>query len=284
MSDDRRPVTVRRRELLAAAGAIGSVSAVGAIGSVARLTDAETFAGSVFAAGALDLEIACDSETCAVDDAGTVQFGFPDLQPGDEGSERLTLTQRGNPGWLWLVSTCPDEDLEEAITVSLGYDPGCAGAPDIVAEGTLASVLADLAHTVRLGDACLDGDGTACLTLDWAFPATPDVAQYEGASLEFELQVASVQCRHNDGTVSPLPARECTPTTTTTTTTTATPTTTTAAPSSNVTTTATPTTTTTTSTPTTTATPTTTSTTTATQTTSTTEPATTSTTSAPAGG
>lgn len=208
MTDPGPPVPLSRREVLAAVGTVGTVGALSGVGTAALLSDTEVARGRL-QAGPLDLLIDCDEETCLVDDDGTLSFEFADLEPGASGRVELFLTQTGNPAWLWLGSTCPDEDLERAIDVRLAFDRGCDGSVEYVADGTLDEVLFDLASGVRLTDECLLGDEEACLILEWVFRNEPGVERYEGETLEFEFQFGAIQCRHNDGSTRPFPAREC---------------------------------------------------------------------------
>lgn len=208
MTDPRPPVPLSRREMLAAVGTVGTVGALSGVGTAALLSDAEVARGTL-QAGPLDLLIDCDEETCLVDDDGTLSFEFADLQPGASGRVEVLLTQSGNPAWLWLGSTCPDEDLERVIDVRLAFDRGCDGSVEYLAEGTLDEVLLTLARGVRLTDECLLGDEQACLILEWEFRNEPGVERYEGERLESEFQFGAIQCRHNDGSARPFPARDC---------------------------------------------------------------------------
>jgi len=206
---DRRRLAVSRREVLGAVGTIGSVGALSGAGTFAYLSDEERFENSL-QAGALDLEMDCVGGDCTTTGDGEITFEFPDLEPGDSGTEEIVLTQTGNPAWIWLGSTCPDEALERAIQVEVTYDRDCDGTVEKRFDGPLFEVLLDLATGVKLTDQCLLGEETACITLDWSFPNEPGVEQYAGESLTFTFQFGAIQCRHNDGSVRPFAARECT--------------------------------------------------------------------------
>lgn len=208
MTDRRRPLSLSRREVLGAVGTVGTVGALSGVGTAALLSDTEVAQGRL-QAGPLDLLVDCADDACLVDQNGSLSFAFPDLEPGASGQVEVLLTQTGNPAWLWLGSTCPETDLEGAIDVRLAFDRGCDGDADYWTDGTLDEVLLQLSRGVRLTDECLLSDEQACLILEWEFRNEPGVERYEGETLEFEFQFGAIQCRHNDGSARPFPAREC---------------------------------------------------------------------------
>ena len=209
MNDERQWVTVSRREILASVGAIGTVGALSGIGTAAYLSDVERTEGSSIRAGTLDLEIACDGANCNVEADGTVSLGFAGLQPGASGAQEITVTQVGNPSWLWLASTCPVDELESAIDVTVSFDRSCDGVVEYRYEGTLEEMLSDHATGVRPVNGCLEGGETGCLTFEWSFRNEPGVERFQGESLEFELKLYSLQCRHTEGTENPFADVEC---------------------------------------------------------------------------
>jgi hypothetical protein len=173
------------------------------------MRDEDRFPDSTFTAGALDLSVACESDACAVVDEQTVSLDLADLVPDTEGTERFSLSVRGNPGWLWLASTCPGDGLENALDVTIRFDRDCHDTIVEEFSGTLREVLLALSEGVRLGDDCLAPDETACVEFAWEFPAREDVEDYEGTAAAFELHFAAIQCRHNDGSISPITAPPC---------------------------------------------------------------------------
>lgn len=228
---------LRRRTLLggfAATGTAGALSATGLYGLDAFLSDTELFGetGSgetnSVQTGELDLGLAWESyynprngNRERVDSAGDCDSGeFVDgsgaaidlsgVQPGDAGSTEFCLQVDGNPGWLWVESTCPDPGAERALEATVSYDGACDGQAEPVVlasgesieelSGSLCAVLATLGEGVRLGLDCVDPDTTHCLSLEWSFP-NPEYRgqyeEYEGTELTFGLEFLAVQCRHN---------------------------------------------------------------------------------------
>lgn len=215
--DDIRGVT--RRRLLYAVGAAGTAGTVGGLGTAAFTSDRERLSGLSLSAGSLDLSIECEGDTCTVADDNTVTVTLADVLPGESGAEQFSLSLDGNPGWLWLGASCPGTGLAEALDVSVTYDRGCDGSVEESVSGTLREVLLELRQGIRLGDECLSPDEQACVDFEWRFPNESGVVEYEGDSLEFEFRFYTLQCRHNDGSRSPVEAPPCegTPTATPTT-------------------------------------------------------------------
>ncbi len=209
MSDDGDRLRLHRREILGAVGAIGTVGAISGLGTAAHLRDIEQFAGSSVRAGAFDLELDCESDSCVIDETGRVNVAFTDLAPGSSGSETVIIQQTGNPAWVWLASTCPVAEVEQAIEVTLQFDMGCDGVPEYEYSGSLYEARHELASGIRLTPECLPGGEPACLSIEWAFPYQPGIAKYQGETIAVDFQVGAIQCRHTDGSIRPFPVVEC---------------------------------------------------------------------------
>jgi len=88
--------------------------------TAAYFHDEERHGGSL-SAGSLDLAVECDSDGCGVD-GDSVTLALPGLLPGQTGSEEVSLALSGNPGWLWLGGSCPDDALADALDVAATDD------------------------------------------------------------------------------------------------------------------------------------------------------------------
>ncbi len=160
-----------------------------------------------------------------------------DVKPGDSGSVAYSVHLFDEPGYVWLGGSldanregavtepeldAPVEDdpvdgssageLLDAIEVTLWYDDG--DETPLVFEGTLGELLAAVGDGLPL-DGNPETAGRDCFPQDqpgdeqvryvgfeWTLPASVGNA-VQGDSVTFDLTFAAVQCRNNDGTMSP---------------------------------------------------------------------------------
>lgn len=218
MNDGRGERGLTRRRVLYALGAAGTAGAVGGGRTAAYFQDDERYSATL-TAGSLDLALECQSDGCRVD-GDSVRVVLPDLLPGQTGSEQISLSLSGNPGWLWVSGSCPETGLADALDVTVTYDRGCDGATGTFVDtvdksrtgqltGTLREVLLELRAVLRLGTECLLPGERVCVTFDWEFPNESGVEAHEGTAIDFELGFHTRQCRHDDGSVPPVSPEPC---------------------------------------------------------------------------
>jgi predicted ribosomally synthesized peptide with SipW-like signal peptide len=203
---------ISRRQLLAGVAGAGATGALVGTGTAALFTDEEGFSARL-TAGLFDL---------VVEHAGGTSTGtVPLVIDAATGSEQLTAQlpgERNNPGYAWLRTVCPEEDLPafaDDIAVTLSY-VDCGGDGDTIATGSLAEVAEQLRGGEPLdprclgpaevdpgGQACLSSGGEIDLLLEWDWDLQED---YDGGPQDLvALEFAGLQCRNADGTRNPFP-------------------------------------------------------------------------------
>lgn len=209
-------VSVSRRELLGSVGSVGALGGASGLGSWALFGDRELLPTSM-SAGAVDVDLDCDG--CANAAGDSVTFAIDGLTPGDEGSERFTLTATANPVRVWLRTNCPEpvDPLGDAVEVRLARDPDCDGSagamPVYPGDGswtTLNEFRTALRAGLRLddrdGEPCLGG--SLCVDLEYRLPA--DATWAADLATELTLGFATDQCRHAaEDAGSPFPPADC---------------------------------------------------------------------------
>jgi hypothetical protein len=194
---------------------VGALSGAAGLGTWALFEDSETFAASM---GAGEVGVTIDCDRCEESSDGTVTFDISGLEPGNDGSERFTVTADANPVRVWLRTNCPEpvDPLGDGIEVQLSHDGDCDGQGTVIhpADGswvTLNEFRTALRGGIRLddldGEACLDGE--LCLDLNYRLPT--DATWAADLSTELTFEVAAEQCRHvpEDGVTSPFPFVDC---------------------------------------------------------------------------
>lgn len=202
------PDGLSRRRVLAALGAVGAGGLAGGYGTAAYQSDREGATGSTLRAGALDVQLTCESSGCTFDDGG-IALSLDDVSPGDAGEESFTLALAGNPGWVWVAAACPEPGLAEAIRVTVTLDPACDGTDVDEISGRLSDVLRRLAAGRAIGTGCLAPETPVCVTVAWEFPVEPGVHRYAGSSVDFAIRFHAVQCRHTGETRPELTFETC---------------------------------------------------------------------------
>ena len=206
-----------RRRLLQATAGVGIAG--GSTGAVtgAYLSEWERFPGNDVGTGSFELELATKAADSAdaiggfpagadFENTTAVDVDLPTFEPGEGGIVRISYRLCDDPGWIWLrasaIGSESEPDLADHLGVRLLERPNCDGETRARFDGTLAD-LTDRGpgSGIRLGDACIACD-PACLDFEWEFGADPP-AELSGASLSLSLELAAVQCRHNDSSENP---------------------------------------------------------------------------------
>lgn len=236
MSDGPEGTGISRRKVLYALTAVGAAGSVAGFQTGAFLNDRERFRNELVS-GALDLTVALEVLSGPRDrlptssSDGRVTLPIPELGRGDGGAVKLTLSlpdlEEGvnNPAYVWMRSVCPDPSstLADHLRVGLWYADCDTGdrldGGRLTDDGTTLRTLAnDLlngrpldaegrAGTVAGAQACLTDQ--LCLRLEYEL----DEAYVGTEQTELTFDFVAVQCRHDDGRVSPFPTveRECAP-------------------------------------------------------------------------
>ncbi|MFC6615601.1 hypothetical protein ACFQAS_11705 [Halopenitus salinus] len=199
----RDPPGVSRRQVLAGVTGMGAFGLAGGATSAAYLSDRETVS-SAQRAGAVGLEVECDSTSCETL-GGKTTFAFGDLDPGDSRTERFGLSIDENPIRVWLRTACPPaiDPLGEALEVRLAIEETCGDEDTrraLNSSGTwtsLSELRGDLAGGVRVddpNDPCLSAADDPCLVFDYRLPS--DAAWAGNATSDLEFELVAEQCRH----------------------------------------------------------------------------------------
>lgn len=200
---NRDPPGVSRRQVLAGVTGMGAFGLAGGATSAAYLSDRETVS-SAQRAGAVGLEVECDSTSCETL-GGKTTFAFEDLDPGDSRTERFGLSIDENPIRVWLRTACPPaiDPLGEALEVRLAIEETCGDEDTrraLNSSGTWTSLSVlreDLAGGVRVddpNDPCLSAADDPCLVFDYRLPS--DAAWAGNATSDLEFELVAEQCRH----------------------------------------------------------------------------------------
>lgn len=198
-----------RRRLLQAVGVTGALGAAGGTATGAYLSDWEPFSGNLIGTGELTLELATDQAgdagslgSFSDDDFrtdGTVEVGFPDIEPGGTGVLRVGHRLSDDRGRIWMqVTSSSDTDLGAYIDVNLVRRPMCDGGESTpLYQGTLDELVTAYANGDLITDNCVQGRW--CLDLEWTFRVEEDddVADLSEESLSCSLDFTAVQCRHS---------------------------------------------------------------------------------------